>query len=102
MVLRFDGHEIERVYTARDAIERSVAFRPDVILLDIGLPEIDGYEVARRLRATPGLEGLRLVALTGYGQPEDRARTRAAGFDDHLVKPVEFMALERAIAGASL
>jgi PAS domain S-box-containing protein len=101
MMLKFDGHETDRVYTAYDALERSVSFRPDVILLDIGLPGIDGYEVARRLRATPGLERLRLVALTGYGQPEDRARTRAAGFDDHLVKPVEFPALERAIAGAA-
>jgi CheY-like chemotaxis protein len=100
-VLRLDGHETDRVYSARDALERSVSFRPDVILLDIGLPEVDGYEVARRLRATPGLERLRLIALTGYGQPEDRARTRAAGFDDHLVKPVEFPALERAIAGAN-
>ena len=100
MILKIDGHETDRVYTAHDALERSVSFKPDVILLDIGLPGIDGYEVARRLRATPGLERLRLVALTGYGQPEDRARTRAAGFDDHLVKPVEFPALERAIAGA--
>jgi len=102
MVLKYDGHETDRVYTARDAIERTASFKPDVILLDIGLPEIDGYEIARRLRATPGLERLRLVALTGYGQPEDRARTRAAGFDDHLVKPVEFPALERAVAGVNL
>ena len=100
MVLNFDGHETQRVYTARDALERTQSFRPDIVLLDIGLPEIDGYEVARRLRAIPGLEGVRLVALTGYGQPEDRARTRAAGFDAHLVKPVEFPALERVIAGA--
>ncbi len=99
MVLKLDGHETERVYTAFDALERTVTFKPDVVLLDIGLPEIDGYEVARRLRALPGLDGLRLVALTGYGQPEDRARTREAGFDAHLVKPVEFVALERAIAG---
>jgi signal transduction histidine kinase/CheY-like chemotaxis protein len=98
MILTFDGHETDRVYTAHDALERTASFKPDVVLLDIGLPGIDGYEVARRLRATPGLERLRLVALTGYGQPEDRARTRAAGFDDHLVKPVEFPALERAIA----
>lgn len=102
MVLKFDGHETDRVYSAHAALERSVSFRPDVILLDIGLPEIDGYEVARRLRATPGLERLRLVALTGYGQPEDRARTHAAGFDDHLVKPVELPALERAIAGSDV
>ncbi len=102
MVLKFDGHETERVYTARDALTRTVTFKPDVVLLDIGLPEIDGYEVARRLRATPGLEGVHLVALTGYGQPEDRARTQAAGFDEHLVKPVEFPALERVLAQAKV
>ncbi len=99
MVLNFDGHETQRAYTAHDALERTQSFKPDIVLLDIGLPEIDGYEVARRLRAMSGLGGLRLVALTGYGQPEDRARTRAAGFDAHLVKPVEFPALERVIAG---
>ncbi len=102
LVLKFDGHETDRVYSAHAALERTASFRPDVILLDIGLPEIDGYEVARRLRAMPGLERLRLIALTGYGQPEDRARTRAAGFDGHLVKPVEFLALERAIAGVDV
>jgi CheY-like chemotaxis protein len=74
------------------------AFSPEVALLDIGLPGMDGYEVAHRLRARPDLDGLRLVALTGYGQMEDRDRTRAAGFDDHLVKPVDLGALERILA----
>jgi CheY-like chemotaxis protein len=69
-----------------------------VVLLDIGLPEIDGYEVARRLREQPALAGLQLVALTGYGQSEDKQRTRAAGFDDHLVKPVEMKTLRAALA----
>lgn len=68
-------------------------------LLDIGLPEMNGYELAARLRAVPRLNGLRLVALTGYGQAEDSQRAYAAGFDDHLVKPVDLSALERALAG---
>jgi CheY-like chemotaxis protein len=102
MVLTFDGHQTERVYTARAALERAKAFHPDVVLLDIGLPEMDGYEIARRIRKVPELAGVRLVALTGYGQPEDRLRTQSAGFDDHLVKPVEFPALTRAITGKQL
>ena len=101
MVLKYDGHETERVYSSRDVLSKALAFKPDVVLLDIGLPDIDGYEIARRLRAAPELASVRLVALTGYGQPEDKLRTRDAGFDDHLVKPVEFPALERAIAAVA-
>ena len=62
---------------------------PDVVLLDIGMPGMDGYEVARRLRADAGLRDVLLVALTGWGQEEDRRRTREAGFDHHLVKPAD-------------
>jgi CheY-like chemotaxis protein len=83
----------------KTTLERIESFQPDVALLDIGLPEINGYELAQRLRVLPQLEGLRLVALTGYGQPEDHERTRAAGFDDHLVKPVDTSTLERTLAG---
>jgi CheY-like chemotaxis protein len=67
------------------------------VLLDIGLPEIDGYEVARRIRAIPDLADVRLVALTGYGQAEDKRRTEAAGFDSHLVKPVDLAELQRTL-----
>ena len=70
-------------------------FRPDVALLDIGLPVMDGYELANRLRDLPGLTGMRLVAVTGYGQETDHQRSRAAGFDRHLVKPVDLDGLER-------
>ncbi len=73
--------------------------RPEVVLLDIGLPGMDGYEVASRLRATPGLAGLRLVAVTGYGQESDRRRARLAGFDHHLVKPVDLDRLRALLAG---
>ena len=96
-LLQLDGHEVEAAYSAAGALERAVEFRPAVMLLDIGLPGMDGYELARRLRATPQLTGVRLVALTGYGRPEDQQRTQAAGFDDHLVKPVDFPSLGRVI-----
>jgi CheY-like chemotaxis protein len=69
-----------------------------VVLLDIGMPGMDGYETARRLRELPGAGGLRLVALTGYSREEDRQRSRAAGFDDHLVKPAGVDALTRVLA----
>ena len=65
------------------------SFRPEVMLLDIGLPGMDGYEVARRVRELPGGDRIQLIALTGYGQSDDRRRALAAGFDAHLVKPVE-------------
>jgi PAS domain S-box-containing protein len=98
MLLNFQGHQAEAVYNGQDALERVASFKPDVALLDIGLPEMDGYELAMRLRAMPELGDVRLVALTGYGQAEDRQRAAAAGFDDHLVKPVNLAALERALA----
>ncbi len=100
MLLKLGGHEVEAAYSAGTALERAVAFRPAVMLLDIGLPGMDGCELARRLRATPKLTGLRLVALTGYGRAEDQQRTQAAGFDDHLVKPVDFPSLGRVITSA--
>jgi signal transduction histidine kinase len=101
LVLELDGHVARPVYSAREALELAVAFKPDVMLLDIGLPEMDGYEVARRVRAQPRLERVRLIALTGYGQVEDLHRAREAGFDDHLVKPVDFATLARSLAGLS-
>jgi signal transduction histidine kinase/CheY-like chemotaxis protein len=87
MLLKLDGHDAESVYDPSIALERVGEFDPEVILLDIGLPVMDGYEVARRLREIGNKA--RLVALTGYGQAKDVQRARAAGFDSHLVKPVE-------------
>jgi K+-sensing histidine kinase KdpD/CheY-like chemotaxis protein len=80
------------------ALEAAGAFRPQVVLLDIGLPGIDGYEVARRLRADSRHRGLRLVAISGYGQAQDQQRSREAGFDHHLVKPVDYRALIKLLA----
>lgn len=85
--LRLHGHTTHEAPSGREGIEVAARMAPDVVLLDIGLPDIDGYEVACRLRALLGRR-VSLVALTGYGQPEDRGRTAEAGFDVHLVKPV--------------
>jgi signal transduction histidine kinase/CheY-like chemotaxis protein len=101
LLLQFDGHETQAVYTSKDALERALSFNPELILLDIGLPEMNGYEVARKLRSLPGLKDIRLIAVTGYGQAVDRARAEQAGFDDHLMKPVDSLALKRALAGIS-
>lgn len=100
MLLALRGHETQVAFSARAALERIESFHPEVVLLDIGLPEINGYELARQLRARPTLQGVRLVALTGFAQAEDQQRARSAGFDDHVVKPVSLSALERALAGA--
>jgi len=98
MLLTLDGHTVEAVFSAEQALERIPAFQPDAMLLDIGLPGMDGYEVARRVRELPGGGQIRLIALTGYGQVEDRRRALAAGFDDHLVKPVEPTRLAQSLA----
>jgi signal transduction histidine kinase len=101
MMLNLDGHESITAYTARDALQKAESFQPSVILLDIGLPGMDGYEIARRIRALPAGASIRLVALTGYGQPEDRARALHEGFDAHLVKPMIPTELRKIIATAS-
>ncbi len=95
MLLSLDGYETHSVHSAHAALEAAPSIRPDVVLLDIGLPEMDGYEVARRLRSLPAGEHSLIVALTGYGQPADRERATLAGFDEFLVKPVEPVVLNR-------
>jgi two-component system, chemotaxis family, CheB/CheR fusion protein len=97
-ILRLEGHECEALLSAHEALERAATLRPDFVLLDIGLPGLDGYEVARRLRQIDGFEDVGLIALTGYGQPDDLERARIAGFDGHFVKPMDFGELERTIA----
>jgi CheY-like chemotaxis protein len=94
-LLTFDGHDVHAVYGAAEALEAVARLKPEMMFLDIGLPVMDGYEIARRLRERDGQVPLRLIALTGYGQKEDRERSMAAGFDDHLVKPVTPDALEK-------
>jgi CheY-like chemotaxis protein len=80
------------------ALEAANGFRPQVVLLDIGLPGLDGYEVARRLRADSRHAGMRLVAISGYGQAQDQQRSKEAGFDYHLVKPVDLHSLMALLA----
>jgi CheY-like chemotaxis protein/two-component sensor histidine kinase len=94
MLLRLQGHEVRVIYSGTEALELAKTYVPDMTFLDIGMPGMDGYEVARRLRQQPGLENAALVALTGWGQHEDRRRSREAGFNHHFVKPVEPKTLE--------
>ncbi len=98
MWLRLQGYEVRVAHDGSTALEIATTFRPDLIFLDIGMPGMDGYEVARRVRETPGLERTILTALTGWGQQEDRRRTSEAGFDHHLVKPPEPKAVESVLA----
>ena len=83
------------VHDGAAALASAAAFKPQIVLLDIGLPGIDGYEVARRLRESCPNPAPRIIAVTGYGQPSDRQRSRAAGFDDHIVKPMSLDVLRR-------
>ena len=98
MLLRLGGHEIETAYDGFQAVAAAERFLPDLILLDIGLPGMDGYEVATRIRESSAGRELVLIAVTGWGQEEDRRRSREAGFDAHLTKPVDMAALVRLIA----
>jgi len=98
MLLEYVGHEIAVASDGRSAIERVVSWQPEVALIDIGLPDLDGYEVVTRLRAMNLDARPLLVALTGYGQPEDRMRALSAGFDVHLTKPVDLDELTRILS----
>ena len=92
------GHEIRTAHDGQAAVDAAAAFRPDVILLDIGLPILNGYEAARRIRGQPFGKEMILIALTGWGQEDDRRRSKEAGFDLHLVKPVDPDALEKLLS----
>jgi CheY-like chemotaxis protein len=94
LLLRFLGADVEVAHDGPSALERMQPFRPELVLLDIGMPGMDGYEVAARIRALPSNGDVTVIALTGWGQSEDRARSHAAGFDRHLVKPVDIDTLE--------
>jgi CheY-like chemotaxis protein len=89
------GHEARVAHDGPAGLAACAEFKPAVALLDIGLPGMDGHALAERLRALPGMEALRIVAVTGYGEQSYRRRSRSAGFDRHLVKPIDINALER-------
>ena len=89
MLLRATGNDIRTAYDGLEAVQVASEFRPEVVLLDIGLPKIDGHEVAQRIRKEPWGRQMCLIAVTGWSDETDRARSRAAGFDHHLVKPLD-------------
>lgn len=98
LLLKLAGHVTCTAYDGIEALDAFATFNPEVVLLDIGLPKLNGYEVARRIREKNASNGVVLVALTGWGQEEDRRKSRDAGFDGHLTKPVEFSALKAVLA----
>lgn len=100
LLLGMEGHDVEVAHTGPSALEAAAAHRPDVIVLDIGLPGLDGYQVAQRLRQDPAFQDVLLIAASGYGQEADRRRSWEAGFDHHLVKPVNPEELRRLLAEA--
>ena len=101
MLLEMSGHDLRTAYTGPNALKAALDYRPNVVLLDIGLPGLNGYEVAKRIRQQPVLHNILLVAMTGYGQETDRQLSRESGFDHHLVKPVDFDKLKEILATIS-
>ena len=101
MMLKLMGNVIQTAHDGLAAVSAAEQFRPDLILLDIGLPKLNGYDVCRRIRKQEWSNGMVIVALTGWGQEEDRRRSQEAGFDLHLVKPVEIMAIQQLLSDRS-
>ena len=93
------GNEVRTAHDGLEAVQAAEVFRPDVVLLDIGLPKLNGYEAARRIREQRWSRDIVLIAVTGWGQEEDKRRSKEAGFNFHMVKPVEPAALEKLLAG---
>src|SRR4051794_23370154 len=98
MMLSIMGHETRTAHDGESAVTAAESFLPDVVLLDIGLPKLNGYEVAQRIRENEWGQGMFLIAVTGWGQDEDRQRSSEVGLNVHMVKPVEPAALERLLA----
>ena len=95
MLLSFSGHEVRIAHDGASALSAVRDFRPDVAFLDIGMPGLSGYEVAQAVRAEPWGREVTLIAVTGWGQADDRTRARTAGFDRHLVKPIDPAEVDR-------
>lgn len=98
-ILRLAGYEVMCRYCGNSAIGAATTFYPAVVILDIGLPGMSGYQVANRLREQPAFQNVKILAVTGYGREEDRRRSRFAGFDYHITKPVDPVSLKRIISG---
>jgi CheY-like chemotaxis protein len=101
-LLEMTGQETRLAYDGPSALQAALDYRPDLVLLDIGLPGLDGYEVAERIRQQDTLKHTVLVALTGYGQDSDRQRSQDTGFDHHLTKPADFDEIENILTGIVL
>jgi CheY-like chemotaxis protein len=93
MLLEFAGHEVRKARDGAEALEGARDWQPDVMLLDLGMPKLTGYEVAQRVRSEEWGRNVRMVAISGWGQREDQRRSRESGFDQHLVKPISFDSL---------
>ena len=101
LLLKANGHEVQAVYDGLTALEAARSYRPNLILLDIGLPGMNGFDVAKKVREEVELGKVVLVAMTGYGQESDKQRSQQAGFDHHLVKPADFSAVKQILASIS-
>jgi CheY-like chemotaxis protein len=99
MVLKMSGYEVSLAYSGKAALEMAQQHRPDVVILDIGMPDMNGHEVAAAIRQQPWGRAMHLIAITGWGEDKDKERTRGAGFDLHLTKPVDIDQLEEQLAG---
>ncbi len=102
LMLKIMGHDTQMAHDGLEGVAMAAAFRPDVVLLDIGLPRLNGYDVCRRIREQPGGERVVILALSGWGQDEDKRRSKEAGFNFHMVKPVDPAELEKFLAGLLL
>jgi two-component system CheB/CheR fusion protein len=102
MFLELEGFEVRTAYDGLQALEVAAQLQPQVVFLDLGMPRLDGFQTARRIRQLPGCAKVTLIALTGWGQDSDRRRTKEAGFDYHLVKPIEPRMLREMLANLPL
>ena len=102
MMLKIMGNDVRTAHDGLEAIETASDYRPHVILLDLGMPKLNGYDVCRRIREQEWGADMLIIALTGWGQAEDRQRTKEAGFDHHLVKPVDVAKLNELLDDASV
>ena len=98
-ILREAGHEVHVAHDGLAALAMARRLRPEFLFLDLGLPGLDGFQVAETLRREPGMEAMRIIAVTAYGQESDRRRAREAGFDQHLLKPVDMTFVESMLGG---
>jgi CheY-like chemotaxis protein len=101
LLLTIAGHEAHFAYDGLEAIEAAERVRPDVVLLDIGMPRLNGFEAAKHIREQEWGQGMTLVALTGWGQEDDRRKSKSAGFDHHMVKPLDYETLAKLLSGAA-